>query len=513
MLLPSTVPAPSVTVPTNGGSGRKSKSSRTHRSRRRNAPSAASTVSSQLDRPYLYAFLTLLVIYMMVTLLTYEKLSRNHHPSPPSDQQELKQDSPPSQVVRTLEDHPLQPKSQNGSPGKTNGQAFSSSRPIRNVEEMQHHSFPLHVTKADMETIRHPGLELVNDPSQIPQNIPRSLVVPQFWGDVYASVYNASHSVREFLGNGTRIMTPQEASMIGSYAKVAATGEKDDESSMRETIYCSVASYRDYECTPTVQDIYERAKYPERIRVAVIDQSISGTDEPCLTPPTPCSQDPDQVLCKYRHLMDYYHLDAQLAVGPVFARHLAHRMYRGEYYAMQVDSHVRFTQDWDDDIIRQWKSANNEYAVLTAYLSDIHKRIDPVTHVGLSASRPIMCKSDYEGGGENRHLRHGQQPEGVPGIHGQPVLEPFWAAGYSFARGHFVLQVPYDQYLPMIFQGYVFYWMVYHYLSFGKVLTPENVSFWIVSFVISFGSMDIGVQGRNIHWTARVHIRIRLLYS
>jgi [Skp1-protein]-hydroxyproline N-acetylglucosaminyltransferase len=33
------------------------------------------------------------------------------------------------------------------------------------------------------------------------------------------------------------------------------------------------------------------------------------------------------------------------------------------------------------------------------------------------------------------------------------ALHPFWAAGFSFARGHFVVQVPYDQYLPMVFQG------------------------------------------------------------
>ena len=28
-----------------------------------------------------------------------------------------------------------------------------------------------------------------------------------------------------------------------------------------------------------------------------------------------------------------------------------------------------------------------------------------------------------------------------------------WAAGYSFSRGHFVVNVPYDPYQPMIFQG------------------------------------------------------------
>ena len=69
------------------------------------------------------------------------------------------------------------------------------------------------------------------------------------------------------------------------------------------------------------------------------------------------------------------------------------------------------------------------------------------------AARPIMCVSDFEGQGETKHLRHGQQPEGPAGIHGQPTLHPFWAAGFSFARGHFVIQIPYDQYLPMVFQG------------------------------------------------------------
>ena len=66
---------------------------------------------------------------------------------------------------------------------------------------------------------------------------------------------------------------------------------------------------------------------------------------------------------------------------------------------------------------------------------------------------PIMCQSDFEGKKAYRHMRHGQEPERLPSIKGQPTLEPFWAAGFSFARGHFIIQVPYDQYLPMVFQG------------------------------------------------------------
>jgi hypothetical protein len=33
-----------------------------------------------------------------------------------------------------------------------------------------------------------------------------------------------------------------------------------------------------------------------------------------------------------------------------------------------------------------------------------------------------------------------------------PMLQPFWAAGMSFSRGHFITRVPYDCCLPMLFQ-------------------------------------------------------------
>jgi len=311
------------------------------------------------------------------------------------------------------------------------------------------------VTPQDSELMAHPGLQLTPHPDKIPPGVPRNITVPMFWSDAYAAYYaelmdendNRNNnpppsSIRHVLGYGQRLMTASQAASIGSF---------NDQG--HETIYVSVASYRDYECTPTVTDLYERAQHPERVRVAVIDQAAAG-DTPCLSH-GPCDDnDPNPTtLCRYRRYIDYYHLDAQLAVGPVFARHLAHRMYRGEYFAMQVDSHVRFTQDWDSYLVQHWKNAKNEYAVLSTYLSDINGRIDPVTHQGTQPSRPIMCNSDFEGAGDNKHLRHGQQPEGVSMIQGQPTLQPFWAAGFSFARGHFVVNVPYDQYLPMIFQG------------------------------------------------------------
>jgi hypothetical protein len=51
-----------------------------------------------------------------------------------------------------------------------------------------------------------------------------------------------------------------------------------------------------------------------------------------------------------------------------------------------------------------------------------------------------------------RYLRHGSQPELVAAVKEMPMLQPFWAAGFSFSKGHFKLRVPYDAYQPMVFQ-------------------------------------------------------------
>ena len=116
-------------------------------------------------------------------------------------------------------------------------------------------------------------------------------------------------------------------------------------------------------------------------------------------------------------------MEAELAVGPVFARHIGHRLYRGEYYSMQSDSHVTFTKGWDVDIIEQMEATGDEMAVLSTYLTDIVGSIDPQTGLSLRKTRPIMCNTEYEGGAQGKHLRHLSQPEGIPDIHGMPQLQ------------------------------------------------------------------------------------------
>jgi len=142
-------------------------------------------------------------------------------------------------------------------------------------------------------------------------------------------------------------------------------------------------------------------------------------------------------------------------VGPVFARHLANRMYRGEYFAMQVDSHVRFVANWDEDLIQQWISTGNEMAVISTYMTDIGAHnIHPKTHEAVRFVRSIMCDFKYEWNpGPKAHIKFNTQPSNISNVKDSPMLHPFWAAGFSSSQGHFLVSVPYDRYLPFVFQG------------------------------------------------------------
>lgn len=202
------------------------------------------------------------------------------------------------------------------------------------IQEIQNH-FPVHIGEfngSDWESIRHPGFALADQEAlnallaDRDESIPRTLQVPKFWNPPEYG----SKGVRYFLGqNGEYIVSPQEARSVGSYYNGM------------ETIFVALASYRDPECLPTVQDLYDRAKYPERIRVGVVDQRVTDKqneyggggdqlDPSCTTPKVPCSQDPSQSLCLFSHLIDSIDVPAQFMVGPTFARHLAYRLYRGE---------------------------------------------------------------------------------------------------------------------------------------------------------------------------------------
>ena len=124
-----------------------------------------------------------------------------------------------------------------------------------------------------------------------------------------------------------------------------------------------IASYRDFQCRETITSAYMRSDHPERLFIGAVDQTVPG-DIGCLDIEIPCSQDSSQPICKYRSQISIYHMDAKYATGPVTARHVGDRMYRGESFVMQMDAHCQFVRHWDTKLLHQWRETGNEMAVL-----------------------------------------------------------------------------------------------------------------------------------------------------
>ena len=110
----------------------------------------------------------------------------------------------------------------------------------------------------------------------------------------------------------------------------------------QNTIFVSIASYRDKQCHGTLKDLYDKAKYPKNIRVCICDQ-WKEKDELCGT------------IKKYKDNITTLKLASTEARGPIYARALINTHYHDEKYFLMIDSHSKFDKDWDVNLISQIK--------------------------------------------------------------------------------------------------------------------------------------------------------------
>lgn len=290
-------------------------------------------MTASIDHKLAAVFTVILVFYSMVTFGTWVRIESQEITTPVMSALTTRHSVATTRTTTTTTTTTTSAKNNNNNNNSGQQLAVGAGgiivpkmvrlEDIHDIETLQH-TFPVHVGD-DMEEIDHPGIFMADKAKMAAMfenhpELPRNgkMRVPKFW----KPVAYGEKGVRGFLGeDGKRLITPEEAKAIGSFDP--ATG--------RETIYVSVASYRDWECQPTVEDMFLRAEHPERLRVAIIDQRAENDSvQPCAVPEKPCSEDPSQTLCRFHHLIDRYEVPAHLSVGPVFARHLANRMYRGK---------------------------------------------------------------------------------------------------------------------------------------------------------------------------------------
>jgi glycosyltransferase involved in cell wall biosynthesis len=134
------------------------------------------------------------------------------------------------------------------------------------------------------------------------------------------------------------------------------------------TIFIQIASYRDPQLIPTIDDMLDNAKYPENLRIGICNQYHPDDEFSNIT--------------KYRlddrfRIIDVLYSDSK---GACWARNQIQQVYSGETYTLQIDSHMRFEENWDETLIgmiTQLQEKGFNKPLLTGYVSSFNPNKDP----------------------------------------------------------------------------------------------------------------------------------------
>lgn len=196
-----------------------------------------------------------------------------------------------------------------------------------------------------------------------------------------------------------------------------------------ETIFVSIASYRDLECQKTLKSLYENARHPSRVFVGICQQN-ENKDESCLYLNNP-----------YANNVRTMTLHANEAKGPTYARYLCSTLYNDETYYLQIDSHTSFVKDWDVLVIDMFKKIKDPRAILSYYPRSTEAKNSADANV------PKMCGIHYE---SDTFIFEAKEHAVQSDI---PTPSTFASAGFIFGRGQFVRDVPFDPNLDFLFTG------------------------------------------------------------
>lgn len=123
---------------------------------------------------------------------------------------------------------------------------------------------------------------------------------------------------------------------------------------LERTIFVQIPSYRDVQLLPTLKDMIGNATSPFLLRIVVCwqhgdEQDLQTFEANGFELTHTASEEGSTVHFLRMHGasielidMDYVHSE-----GCGWARNLAQRRYRGEHYNLQIDSHHRFSGEWD----------------------------------------------------------------------------------------------------------------------------------------------------------------------
>lgn len=198
---------------------------------------------------------------------------------------------------------------------------------------------------------------------------------------------------------------------------------------MNNKIFIQIAAYRDPQLVPTIKDCLAQAACPENLVFGIawqhdINDTWDTLDE--------FKGDP-----RFR-IIDIPYEESQ---GACWARNLIQKLYQGEEYTFQLDSHHRFIKDWDVEcinMIKQLQDKGHKKPLLTSYISSFDPDDDPKKRI----ETPWLMIFD-------RFIPEGAVfflPRDIPNWKEltHPVPARFYSAHFCFTLGTFAKEVKHD---------------------------------------------------------------------
>jgi glycosyltransferase involved in cell wall biosynthesis len=191
-------------------------------------------------------------------------------------------------------------------------------------------------------------------------------------------------------------------------------------------IFVQIASYRDPQLIPTIDDCINKAKNPDNLKFCIAWQH--GDDEN---------------VDKYKNDDRFVFIDIpyQQSKGACWARNQIQQHYKEEEYTLQLDSHHRFVENWDEEcinLIQQLQSKGHKKPLLTSYISSFDPDNDPAARIR------VPWKMNFD-----RFIPEGAVfflPAAIDD-HEQltsPLPARFYSAHFCFTLGQFCKEVPHD---------------------------------------------------------------------
>jgi len=194
-------------------------------------------------------------------------------------------------------------------------------------------------------------------------------------------------------------------------------------------IFIQIASYRDPQLIPTIKDAIIKAKNPENLIFSIARQFHPN--------------DKFDDLSEYENDNRFRILNIpyEESKGVCWARNLTQQLYDGEEYTLQIDSHMRFQQDWDEmsiNMIKQLQEKGYKKPLLTSYVSSFDPENDPNGRV------MVPWRMSFD-----RFIPEGAiffLPETIPNWDTleEPVPSRFYSAHFAFTLGSFAQEVQHD---------------------------------------------------------------------